>query len=70
MSKYLNKVLKIRQKMTTGFFKSDGSSTVLREETLKELGEKHYPTHTAKKETACPNISITKVELESSYKTG
>ena len=37
------------------------------EDTLRELANKHYPTHTSKKETIYPDTSINKAQLETRY---
>ena len=54
-------------KNVIGTLKADGAYTVPAEDTLKELANKHYPTHTSKKKTIYPDTSINKVELESRY---
>ena len=36
-------------------------------DTLEELAQKHYPTHTGKKKTIYPDVSITKQELLTRY---
>ena len=46
---------------------SNGDYTIPGLDTLEELANKHYPTHTGKKDTVYPEVSITKVELETRY---
>ena len=68
MSKYLNKILKNKAKKDIGTLKkSNGDYTTPGIDTLEELAQKHYPTHTEKKETVYPDVSITKEELHSRY---
>ena len=68
MSKYLNKILKNKAKKDIGTLKkSNGSYTTPGTDTLEELAQKHYPTHTGKKETVYPDVSITKQELLTRY---
>ena len=65
MSKYINKVRKNKAKNNIGTrIKPNGEYTVPGLDTLKELANKHYPTHTEKKETIYPNTIITKAELQ------
>ena len=67
-SKYLNKVLKTRAKNAIGTLKkSNGEHTAPEAETLQELGDQQYPTHTEKRETVYPKPQITKQELETRY---
>ena len=47
--------------------KSNGDFTIPGLDTLEELANKHYPTHTGKKDTVYPEVSITKTELETRY---
>ena len=57
MSKYLNKILKNKiQKRHTNLKKSNRDCTIPRIDTLEELGNKHYPTHTGKKDTVYPEV--------------
>ena len=50
MSKYLNKILKTKAKKDIGTLKkSNGDYTTPGIDTLEELAQKHYPTHTGKK---------------------
>ena len=59
MRKYLNKVLKNKAKKDIGTLKkSNGDYTIPGLDTLEELANKHYPTHTGKKDTIYPNVSI------------
>ena len=65
MSKYLNKILKntkfskTKQKKDIGTLKkSTGDYTTPGIDTLEELAQKHYPTHTGKKETVYPDVSV------------
>ena len=68
MSKYLNKILKIKAKKDIGTLKkNNGEYTTPGLDTLQELATKHYPTHTGKKETVYPEKSITKEELNTVY---
>ena len=68
MSKYLNKILKNKAKKDIGTLKkSNGEYTTPGIDTLEELAKKHYPTHTGKRETVYPDISITKEELQTRY---
>ena len=68
MSKYLNKVLKTKAKKDIGTLrKSNGECTEPGLDTLKELANKHYPSHTDKKETVYPNTSILREDLENRY---
>ena len=68
MSKYLNKILKNKSKKDIGTLKkNNGDYTIPGLDTLKELANKHYPTHTGKKATVYPEVSITKDELETRY---
>ena len=68
MSKYLNKILKTKAKKDIGTLKkSNGEYTEPGLDTLKELANKHYPSHTEKKSTIYPNTSILREELESRY---
>ena len=67
-SKYLNKILKNKAKKDIGTLKkNNGDYTTPGLDTLEELASKHYPTHTGKKDTVYPEVSITKVELETRY---
>ena len=55
MSKYLNKILKNKAKKDIGTLKkSNGEYTTPGLDTLKELANKHYPTHTGKKAQCTP----------------
>ena len=68
MSKYLNKILKTKAKKDIGTLrKSNGECTEPGLDTLKELANKHYPSHTDKKETVYPNTSILRDDLENRY---
>ena len=67
-SKYLNKIFKNKSKKDIGTLKkSNGDYTIPGIDTLEELANKHYPTHTGKKDTVYPEVSITKTELETRY---
>ena len=67
-SKYLNKILKNKAKKDIGTLKkNNGDYTTPGLDTLEELASKHYPTHTDKKDTVYPEVSITKAELETRY---
>ena len=63
MSKYLNKILKNKAKKDIGTLKKAMGNI----QHLEELAQKHYPTHTGKKETVYPNVFITKQELLTRY---
>ena len=68
MSKYLNKILKNKAKKDIGTLKkSNGEYTTPGLDTLEELADKHYPTHTDKKDTVYPEASIIKAELSQRY---
>ena len=71
MSKYLNKILKNKARKDIGTLKkSNGDYTTPGTETPRRAGKQtlqHYSTHTGKKETVYPDISITKQELHTRY---
>ena len=68
MSKYLNKILKNKAKKDIGTLKkNNGDYTTPSLNTLEELASKHYPTHTGKKDTVYPEVSITKAGLDTRY---
>ena len=68
MSKYLNKILKNKSRKDIGTLrKTNGEYTTPGLDTLQKLASKHYPTHTGKKETAYPEVTISKADLETKY---
>ena len=63
-----NKILKTKTKKDIGTLKkSNEECTDPGLDTLKELANKHYPSHTEKKNTIHPNTSILREELETRY---
>ena len=68
MSKYLYKILKNKAKKDIGTLKkSNGQYTIPGLDTSEELANKLYPTHTGKKDTVYPEVTIIKAELETRY---